>query len=548
MSDENTVSLSSLDVFLKYFPGCSSSVESIAYCGGTDAASFPLLWYDPKTSVTDRWDTTGQIPAGAGASGMTGQSTTCDLINNEIQMTIDNNPNHKPNLLSDLNYTPFVIGYPFTITSFTAVSGIALVNLQWETSAENNIKGYFVVRALNQNGPYYRDSDLILSKGDKDIGGIYSYSDTGLDNGTTYWYKLEIIDANGISLGFNSPISVTTYSMVPTATDISPTSTLAGGVALSITVNGTNFLPASKVRWDGSDLGTSFISATKLTAVIPATLITYAGTHNITVFNPNPGGGTSTAVVFTVNNPVPSLTSILPVSISSGSASFSLTADGSNFVCVPSEPTKSSQVRWAGSSTNITITSCTSTRLIATIPASKVVTAGSYTVTVFNPTPGGGSSSNQTFTVLALTATKTATRTATTVYIYRSPTPIKTRTRTPTRTLTGTVFATPSATQKQSTPQATDATVPAYPAPETATPEPSLPGGTVTPTTTLAPGEPTYTPQPPSPDVEDQEKNINKWRWLTLLRVIAGTLAGIGLLSIPGFFIYHNKTKNKSIH
>jgi hypothetical protein len=52
----------------------------------------------------------------------------------------------------------------------------------------------------------------------------------------------------------------------------------------------------------------------------------------VTVANPAPGGGTSNAVSFTVNNPVPTITTISPTSATAGGASFTLTVNGTGFV------------------------------------------------------------------------------------------------------------------------------------------------------------------------------------------------------------------------
>ena len=50
------------------------------------------------------------------------------------------------------------------------------------------------------------------------------------------------------------------------------------------------------MRWNGADRATTYVSPTQLTAVIPATDLVMAGTAQVTVFNPPPGGGTSNAV------------------------------------------------------------------------------------------------------------------------------------------------------------------------------------------------------------------------------------------------------------
>ena len=105
------------------------------------------------------------------------------------------------------------------------------------------------------------------------------------------------VDANGVFHGFLATPGVA----APTITSISPTSAIAGGPAFTLTANGTNFISGSSVNFNGSALATTFVSATQLTAVIPASGINLAGTFNVVVTNP--GGQTSNALSFTVVTP-----------------------------------------------------------------------------------------------------------------------------------------------------------------------------------------------------------------------------------------------------
>jgi hypothetical protein len=89
---------------------------------------------------------------------------------------------------------------------------------------------------------------------------------------------------------------------VPTTTGLSPSSTGAGGPEFVLTVDGTNFVAESVVRWNGVNMTTTFVSSSRLTATIPASNIAAAGTAQVTVFNPTKagGGGASNAQTFTV--------------------------------------------------------------------------------------------------------------------------------------------------------------------------------------------------------------------------------------------------------
>ena len=191
---------------------------------------------------------------------------------------------------------------------------------------------------------------------------------------------------------------------VPTTISILPASTTAGGVQFMLTVSGTNFNASSTVDFNGSARATTFVSSTTLTATITAGDIATAGTASITVVNPTPGGGISNAQTFTINNPVPTLTSISSTSTNAGSSGFALTLTGTNFVA-------SSSVLWNGSARATTFVSSTS--LQAAILTSDLTTPTTSAVTVMNPSPGGGTSNSQTFTINPINTITTVNSSAT---------------------------------------------------------------------------------------------------------------------------------------
>jgi hypothetical protein len=187
-------------------------------------------------------------------------------------------------------------------------------------------------------------------------------------------------------------VDVTVNNPVPTLTSISPTSVTAGAAAFTLTVNGTNFDSNSVVEWNAVGLTTTYVSATQLTAAVPATDVTTVGTVPVTVFNPTPGGGTTTSKTFTVNGttPAPSLSSLSATSALVGAAAFTLTVNGANFV-------NGSTVKWNGSSRTTTYVS--TGQLKAAILATDLATAGTFPVTVVNPSPPVGPSNALDFTV-----------------------------------------------------------------------------------------------------------------------------------------------------
>jgi hypothetical protein len=179
---------------------------------------------------------------------------------------------------------------------------------------------------------------------------------------------------------------------VPTVTTVLPTSVLTASGAFTLTVNGTNFVSTSVVNINGSPRVTTFVSATQVTAAILAGDVASTGTPSVTVFNPAPGGGTSNAVTFAVNNPVPTLTSLLPTGTTVNSGAFTLTVNGTGFV-------SNSVVNFNGAAKVTTFVSAT--QLTAAILATDINTISTPPVTVTNPTPGGGTTSAINFNISA---------------------------------------------------------------------------------------------------------------------------------------------------
>ncbi len=85
---------------------------------------------------------------------------------------------------------------------------------------------------------------------------------------------------------------------VPKIFSLGPNTTASGGAAFSLTINGTQFITGSVVRWDGSDRPTHLISPDQLQADIASSDIASAGNSSVTVFNPAPGGGLSNSLTF----------------------------------------------------------------------------------------------------------------------------------------------------------------------------------------------------------------------------------------------------------
>ena len=190
---------------------------------------------------------------------------------------------------------------------------------------------------------------------------------------------------------------------VPTLASLSPASVVAGSSDFTITVTGTNFGAGSVVLFNGTALRTAFVSATQLTAQVPASAVATAGSYEVVVRNPAPGGGTSAALAFVVTVPAPTISSFTPTI---GGASTLVTVTGTNF-------SGATQVR-IGSVLIPTFTVVSATSLTLVVPSVAGGVSGYLSIT----TPGGTATSTMAFsTVLATTGSQALAQ----VQVYPNP-------------------------------------------------------------------------------------------------------------------------------
>ncbi len=105
-----------------------------------------------------------------------------------------------------------------------------------------------------------------------------------------------------ITMNGDRTVTATFVHAAPTITKIEPVIANPGSSAFTLKVTGTDFVPGSKVRWNGADRTTNYVSATEIKASITKDDLKTAGDADVTVFNPAPGGGISNTMTFTVGN------------------------------------------------------------------------------------------------------------------------------------------------------------------------------------------------------------------------------------------------------
>ncbi len=169
---------------------------------------------------------------------------------------------------------------------------------------------------------------------------------------------------------------------------------------MMLTLTGTGFVSSSVVRWNGVDrpfdlYGSNLVISSTQLEMSPYAVDTWAaGTAQVSVFNPVPGGGSSNALTLEIVNPIPWLDFVSPASVEPGGPAFTLWALGANF-------NQTSVLRWNGSDRPTTHAPVSSVRfaMSATIPATEIASPGTAQVTVFTPVPGGGTSDPVTVSI-----------------------------------------------------------------------------------------------------------------------------------------------------
>ncbi len=176
----------------------------------------------------------------------------------------------------------------------------------------------------------------------------------------------------------------------PALSAVSPSSALAGSAELPVTITGTGFTQGLYLTAGGYPLNAQYVSATSLTAALPAQLLATAAPLSLTLQDSN---GRSNTLQFPVLNPAPVLTSLSPATVTAGSVSFTLTLTGSGL-------NSSSQLLVNGSPRPFVGMNAPNTATVA-ITATDVAQPGKLSIGIANPAPGGGTSATLQLTALS---------------------------------------------------------------------------------------------------------------------------------------------------
>lgn len=190
--------------------------------------------------------------------------------------------------------------------------------------------------------------------------------------------------------GVTAPVVFRVQYPAPQSTSLAPSSIGVGSGPTDVVVTGVGFFITSQITFDGAPAATTYQDATHLKATLTAAQLSNAGSISVRVVNSTPGGGTSAALAFTVNNGVPSLTSLNPTSVVAGSPDRTITITGTGFVSTSAAKSNGAL---------LVTTYVSATTLSAVVPSSQLLNAGSVAITVTNPAPGGGTSNASNLTI-----------------------------------------------------------------------------------------------------------------------------------------------------
>jgi hypothetical protein len=186
----------------------------------------------------------------------------------------------------------------------------------------------------------------------------------------------------------------------PSISSVSPDPMIGSNRAQVLTVIGSGFVSGAQVLlvWPtvgiipggSATLAASFVSSSELQ--VDAVLGADSETWTAQVINP----GNVASATFTLADqaPVPVIDSLSPSNNSAGGGSFTLSVNGSTF-------NQSSVVSWNGFKLTTTpnVTDGLVSSLTAQVPASYINKAGTATITVYSPLPGGGTSPGVSFVI-----------------------------------------------------------------------------------------------------------------------------------------------------
>ena len=176
---------------------------------------------------------------------------------------------------------------------------------------------YFIGDPAHAQPPFggsYQPEEALSTLLNEPAGGNWQLVVTDIGAG-------DVGTLNGWSLDL-TPLVLTCAAVpnpVPTLGAIVPTVVQVNNPTFTLGVSGTGFVAASAVSFNGSPRPTTYVSDRQLLITVNPADINAVGSLPITVVNPSPGGGTTTALNLSVQAACPDLTVTLTGTLGCGS-------------------------------------------------------------------------------------------------------------------------------------------------------------------------------------------------------------------------------------
>jgi IPT/TIG domain len=200
----------------------------------------------------------------------------------------------------------------------------------------------------------------------------------------SWWGALALAAGTFVLLGGCGGSKAPPFNPTPAVTNLFPSNITAGSDGFTMAVTATGIISTAKgvtfAYWDGSARSTTYNAVTnQLLVAIPASDVAIAGSPQVTLWNPLPGGGMSqvaaTFAVEAVANNGPTITDVSPPNAKSGGTDFMLSITGTNFAA-------GDAITWNGIPQTTSISGDMAT---ATIPANYISAVGVASIAVRTP-------------------------------------------------------------------------------------------------------------------------------------------------------------------
>jgi hypothetical protein len=296
-------------------PNAGTASQSVTFTP-TDTTDYSTLTGTASVTVSKAtpsvttWPTASSITYGQTLAS----STLTGSVSNPAGSFAFTTPTIAPNVGTASQSVTFT---PTDTTDYSTLTGTASVTVGKASSSTALVSSVnpsalglsvnFTTTVTGQNGGTPSGS-VTFSYGSTSLGnvslssGSASLATAALPAGTDSVTAVYSGDTNFTGNTSNT-VSQVINNPLPFIGSISPAFANAGGAAFTQTVNGSGFTTSSTVYWGTAALATTYVSATQLTAQVPAAGIATGNmAFAISVQNPIPGGGTSDILQFEVDS------------------------------------------------------------------------------------------------------------------------------------------------------------------------------------------------------------------------------------------------------